>query len=92
MKIDENVDFAPLFNENFCTIHVTDTIRKLLSTFLGHSCLKGKFIWLYICNPNRAEQSPTNDLSSYCGLLDAKLRASDKDLPVRPKPGFGIGN
>ena len=23
-----------------------------------------------------------NDLSSYCGLVDAKLRASEKDLPV----------
>ena len=24
-----------------------------------------------------------NNLSSYCGLVDAKTRASDKDLPVR---------
>ena len=23
-----------------------------------------------------------NNLSSYCGLVDAKIRASDKDLPV----------
>ena len=23
-----------------------------------------------------------NNLSSYCGLFDAKIRASDKDLPV----------
>ena len=23
-----------------------------------------------------------NDLMSYCGLVDAKIRASDKDLPV----------
>ena len=23
-----------------------------------------------------------NDLLSYCGLIDAKIRASDKDLPV----------
>ena len=26
-----------------------------------------------------------NNLSSYCGLADAKMRASDKDLPVRVK-------
>ena len=26
-----------------------------------------------------------NNLSSYCGLVDAKIRASDKDLPVRPE-------
>ena len=24
-----------------------------------------------------------NNLSSYCGLVDAKIRASDKDSPVR---------
>ena len=24
-----------------------------------------------------------NNLSSYCGLIDAKIRGSDKDLPVR---------
>ena len=24
-----------------------------------------------------------NNLSSYCGLVDAKIRASDKDLPVQ---------
>ena len=23
-----------------------------------------------------------NNMSSYCGLVDAKIRASDKDLPV----------
>ena len=26
----------------------------------------------------------TNNLLSYCGLIDAKIRASDKDLPVPP--------
>ena len=24
-----------------------------------------------------------NNLSSYCGLVDAKIRASDKDLPLQ---------
>jgi hypothetical protein len=24
-----------------------------------------------------------NNLLSYCGLIDAKIRASDKDLPVK---------
>ena len=27
-----------------------------------------------------------NNLLSYCGLVDAKIRASDKDLPVQPPP------
>ena len=26
-----------------------------------------------------------NNLSSYCGLVDAKIRASDKDLPIQKK-------
>ena len=26
-----------------------------------------------------------NNLSSYCGLVDAKIRASDKDLPLYVK-------
>ena len=26
--------------------------------------------------------NPMNNLLSYCGLVDAKIRASDKDLPV----------
>ena len=25
-----------------------------------------------------------NNLSTYCGLVDAKIRDSDKDLPVKP--------
>ena len=31
-----------------------------------------------------------NNLSSYCGLVDAKIRTSDKDLPVYSeiKPSF----
>ena len=27
-----------------------------------------------------------NNLLSYCGLIDAKIRASDKDLPVLTSP------
>ena len=31
-----------------------------------------------------------NNLSSYCGLVDAKIRASDKDLPVLLGDNFEI--
>ena len=31
-----------------------------------------------------------NNLSSYCGLVDAKIRASDKDLPVKKKRWHAI--
>ena len=30
-----------------------------------------------------------NNMSSYCGLVDAKIRASDKDLPV-PHSNFDV--
>ena len=33
----------------------------------------------------------TNNLSSYCGLVDAKIRASDKDLPVHKAQFQEIG-
>jgi hypothetical protein len=29
-----------------------------------------------------------NNLLSYCGLIDAKIRASDKDLPVKTEAVF----
>ena len=31
-----------------------------------------------------------NNLSSYCGLVDAKIRASDKDLPVLSGLNLGL--
>ena len=33
------------------------------------------------------ELSTMNNLLTYCGLIDAKLRASDKDLPVHVTKG-----
>ena len=33
-----------------------------------------------------------NNLSSCCGLVDAKIRAFDKDLPVLKKPMYVIIN
>ena len=35
-----------------------------------------------------------NNLSSYCGLADSRISASDKDLPVlefKSRPGFDEG-
>ena len=42
------------------------------------------------------ELGSMNNLLSYCGLVDAKIRASDKDLPVQQKfnnsrVGRGLG-
>ena len=35
--------------------------------------------------------NPTNNLLSYCGLVDARISASEKDLPV-PIPNFIFTN
>jgi hypothetical protein len=32
-----------------------------------------------------------NNLSSYCGLVDAKIRASEKDLPLSYKITYSFG-
>ena len=32
-----------------------------------------------------------NNLSSYCGLVDAKIRAADKDLPLQPFTTQSLG-
>ena len=32
-----------------------------------------------------------NNLSSYCGLVDAKIRTSDKDLPVASNSKWKMG-
>jgi hypothetical protein len=32
-----------------------------------------------------------NNMSSYCGLVDAKVRASDKDLPVCTFSRYEVG-
>ena len=33
-------------------------------------------------SPSLSLEFSMNNLSSYCGLVDAKIRASEKDLPV----------
>ena len=64
---------------------------KIPSSNLGSTCCVQKLFWMsehvlprfelgsfmhWICNS-------MDNLLSYCGLVDAKIRASDKDLPVR---------
>ena len=36
----------------------------------------------YYLHPRIRKRNDSSDLSSYCGLVDATIRASDKDLPV----------
>ena len=49
------------------------------------NCSECKKQFLYTtCSPQVWACNSMNNLVSYCGLVDAKIRASDKDLPVRP--------
>ena len=60
---------------------------------MGRTCCVQKLFWMSetIFVNNRFELrificwtcNSMNNLLSYCGLLDAKIRASDKDLPVQ---------
>ena len=57
-----------------CTKIVLNIETKQKQQFVYATCSAGilslQFSW------------PMNNLLSYCGLVDAKIRASDKDLPV----------
>ena len=53
---------------NLCTQHVL---------YMFSTCSElGIFMYYQTCDS-------MNNLSSYCGLVDAEIRASDKDLPVK---------
>ena len=47
---------------------------KIVLNVRNNKCELGIFMY-WTCNS-------MNNLSSYCGLVDAKIRPSDKDLPV----------
>ena len=42
----------------------------------------GRTVWVLVFNFMYWTCNSMNNLSSYCGLVDAKIGASDKDLPV----------
>ena len=47
------------------------------------NCCECQKQFLYTtCSPQVWACNLMNNLSSYCGLVDEKIRASDKDLPV----------
>ena len=52
------------------------------------TCSEFAIFMYWTCNP-------MNDILSYCGLVDARIRASDKDLPVfmtLPKSSYAFTN
>ena len=72
---------ALLFAEDWENVLCTKIILKVRNNFCTQHVLPrfdlGIFMY-WTCNSMK-------NLSSYCGLVDAKIRASDKDLPV-PNP------
>ena len=68
---------------------------------MGKTCCVQKMFWMSETNNNFCTQhvlprfelgifmywtcNSMNNLLSYCGLVDAKIRASDKDLPVKSR-------
>ena len=69
---------ALLFGEHGEKMLCTEIILNVINNFCTQHVLPrfelGIFMYWH-CNS-------MNNLSSYCGLVDAKVRASDKDLPV----------
>ena len=69
-----------LFLQNMgrtCCVHKLFWMSKSISVHSMFSPCSELVIFTYwTCNS-------TNNMSSYCGLVDAKIRASDKDLPAQ---------
>ena len=70
----------------FMYVYITYNEKKE-SNILGHLLLITIIFWTVWCSELGIFMYWTcnsiNNLSSYCGLVDAKIRASDKDLPVQ---------
>ena len=67
------------FLQNMERIYCVQKLFRMSEKISAHNMfspgLSLEFSCIELCNS-------MNNLSSYCGLVDAKIRASDKDLPV----------
>ena len=72
--------FLQNMGRTFC-VHKLFWVSKTISVHnMFYPCSELRIFMYWTCNS-------MNNLPSYCGLVDAKIRASDNDLPI-PKPGF----
>ena len=85
---------APIFAstnlqyDNRLLIELQVQYIKTPSSYLGRTCCVQKLFWMF--SPGLSLEfsckywtcNPLNNQLSYCRLVDAKIRASDKDLPV----------
>ena len=59
-------------SEHVVYINCSECQNKNKKQFVYRTCSELAIFMYWTCN----------SMSSYCGLVDAKIRASDKDLPV----------
>ena len=73
-SLSEALLFAEHWESMLCTKIVLNVGNNFCTQHVLPRFQLGIFMY-WTCNS-------MNNLSSYCGLVDAKIRASDKDLPV----------
>ena len=75
LQVQVNICQKLFFLENMLCTKIALNVRNNFCT--QHVLLRFE-LWIFIYWTCKS----MNNLSSYCGLVDAKIRASDKDLPV----------
>ena len=75
--MSEALLFAEHGENMLCTKIVLNVRKNFCTQYVLPRFKLGIFMY-WTCNS-------MNNLLSYCGLVDAKIRASDKDLPVKLK-------
>ena len=75
LYIQENLCQKLFFLQNMLCTKIVLNVRNNFCTQHGLPRFELGIFMHWTCNL-------MNNLSSYCGLIDSKIRASDKDLPV----------
>ena len=81
-QYDDRLFIEVQYKKNTCSEHVVykncfECQNKNKKHFLYTTCSELVFLSYWTCNS-------MNNLLSYCGLTDARISASEKDLPVIP--------
>ena len=76
----KSLSVALLFAEHGENMLCTKIVQNVRNNFCTHHVLPRFELGIFMYWTTLHSR---NNLSSYCGLVDAKIRASDKDLPVQ---------
>ena len=74
---------ALLFAEHGENMLYTEIVLNVKNNFCTQHVLPMFWAWNFHALSTYWTYNSMNNLLSYCGLVKAKIRASDKDLPVR---------